>query len=1264
MPLSSAVLDRRAATARGHERLFAGNRRSQYQPTTLQVCPAPLWALLLSLIGAAGWTLVLMCVGAWALTINTMHEGFGIVRGADAFCTSSTLDTTIVGPSTAPSSNAATGCSLMSGKQLTLSGLNIPELSAAAAGAAVAMSFVGGSVLGQGMIAVRGPAAVDAATKVPMRVLIYNNNFANGAAVLVTGSYPPNSNVTISGNRFVSTQPCALMTVLTQVFVTVIAYIDTVPIVLGAGASIVSQYNTIDTNSGTTIHSIPFVVHSISFNNGSSAGIRGNSIKSHGFAPLPAQNTWVLLFDTGKSYVMGGTEGTLFRYLTPGAEWAFDDNTIYVTNENPNLAFVGNAPYVNAPSGGAFVIRRNFLEARPLTSGNVNNWCFSSSSGNTAANFTFRFEGNTVIAYGNNNMIATMGFTQFSGASLVSFVNNTITSAEATTGVRVQLTATVYKGTSRLIVEGNHLYSSVGATRLPAFMFMADTRFEDSSFVSFVGNSLDANIRTVAAPLLASEASSVYMSPAMRIVTCGSRFNGMPVRNRLLFNQIAADATVAAMPMDYCGQTVSESLIPTASVSHSSTASLTVSESLTTTVSASPSASASATLTATESLQATVSATAIATVTASLSPPPSTSASLLDTPTHSTSLNFTDTAAVNVTGSLMDSSTPSISLAPQATPSQAIPATPSVSAPATMSPSASLQLAATASSSTSASSSPIVPKATRTASASSTLYAFPESIPNNAPGEDTSVAEDIAAAAQEVLVPILPAHAAPRACRRLELLLLGSSVLAPILPPADHVGGLLLSTRSYGDALATSGLVLLLAAVAGLFVTLALMALRVRQNGLAIGAAAVAARFPATAFQCLIFLSPGAAVASGLALGYGRSLPTRGDDSAVAAAIGLVALVGAPVGWALLTMVAVRYAVRMQSASKTSGKFGGRTSHEGGGGGLFLVVADANATTAHPHRSADDEPLNRRGGSSRGCIGGRALLCGGVRPLTVARGLGPVVGDLGGCYPRADHDDASVGGSDGPVPVGAVGAALRSLVPAALPLTLLLSALIVGATGSCEHMPVVAAVLALLYAALIATLRPFTGYSHNGFEALWSVVAAIFLVWLYAAILASQGDDEERWASFARDGSKEGGTMRWADAFSSSERAAVTCLGGLLSCRYPFVLARALGVGMPRVVAVLPPVADADAEEGGEGPEAALLVPGSSGDGGYTPEHGLGDAYGYEEEEDAHEGEGAGNAFAAADDSDGSSLASSDYDGPEEEVLPEEEEEDIDGIEL
>ena len=410
---------------------------------------------------------------------------------------------------------------------------------------------------------------------------------------------------------------------------------------------------------------------------------------------------------------------------------------------------------------------------------------------------------------------------------------------------------------------------------------------------------------------------------------------------------------------------------------------------------------------------------------------------------------------------------------------------------------------------------------------------LPDPIPMNAADEDDEVRGVIeaAAAALAAHVAVLPLGNIPPSCRRLELLLLGSSVPSPVLTHAHGGRGLLLSEQSYGDALAASGLVLLAASAAGLVISLSLWA--VRRRGFA--DAATVARFLATALQIFVFLSPGAAIASGLAIGAAVG---NGEAVGVAPIAGAAVIAAAPVCWAIVVAVAVRRA--------TEGK------------GLVLSVAAAGAFGDKSLvAGADDDPLNdadpygaNHTAAPGGCLGGRVLLCGGVRPLAVAQRLGPLVGDLGGCYPHR-NTLATIANRD----AGPSGAALRSLVPAALPWALLITSGAVGASNACEHMPIAAAALIALYAALIAAFRPFTGYSHNAFEVLWSIVAAGLLVWL--------------WVAFAdADDGGGGGNVEWSDAFSPSEHAAVTCLGALLSCRYPFVLARALGVGFPCVASM------------------------------------------------------------------------------------------------
>ena len=398
----------------------------------------------------------------------------------------------------------------------------------------------------------------------------------------------------------------------------------------------------------------------------------------------------------------------------------------------------------------------------------------------------------------------------------------------------------------------------------------------------------------------------------------------------------------------------------------------------------------------------------------------------------------------------------------------------------------------------------------------------------------------------------------PSGCRRLEVLLLGSTVLSPVLSPSERRAqedgkgderswsyggdgyGLLFKRRSLADALATSGLVLTAAVAAGLLVVACVAALRWSRGGFV--GAAVSARFPATAIQCFVFLSHGAAIACGLSA----------SDGGATSAVGIAVLLVVPLAWAAAV---------------------GCCAPPAAVGGYTVAVASPSAVPRRANEYADDDPLTRGDAPATiagGCFGGRALLCGAVRPSALSASLGPVLGDIGGCYPHVFTGGDGVGESS---PVGGPGAALRSLLPAALPWALLVAAIVVKAVAACEHMALVATALVALYAAFVASLRPFTGHSHNAFEALWSAVAAGLLLWLWLAWDTS-ADEDGQWAA----------AVGWAHAFSPSERAAVTCLGVLLSCRYPFVLARALGVGVPRVVAIVDcrGVVRTSAEEAGE----------------------------------------------------------------------------------
>ena len=131
--------------------------------------------------------------------------------------------------------------------------------------------------------------------------------------------------------------------------------------------------------------------------------------------------------------------------------------------------------------------------------------------------------------------------------------------------------------------------------------------------------------------------------------------------------------------------------------------------------------------------------------------------------------------------------------------------------------------------------------------------------------------------------------------------------------------------------------------------------------------------------------------------------------------------------------------------------------------------------------------------------------------------------------------------------IDALRAHLLQHLPEFMVPALFVVSVVVGAVGACQHLPLACAVGVFLYAVLVAAVRPFLGVCHTATEVLWSACVAGCLVALWVVFNDSEGGDG-------------------ADVYSSQERAAVACLGCALSCRYPFILARALDVVLPRVV--------------------------------------------------------------------------------------------------
>ena len=290
---------------------------------------------------------------------------------------------------------------------------------------------------------------------------------------------------------------------------------------------------------------------------------------------------------------------------------------------------------------------------------------------------------------------------------------------------------------------------------------------------------------------------------------------------------------------------------------------------------------------------------------------------------------------------------------------------------------------------------------------------------------------------------------------------------------------------------------------------------------------ATVAAFPATAIECFGLLSHGAALASGLALGDA----IRGGSAAegldlVAAVVGAFAVVAAPFAWA-----AAARAVR-------------------GADGWSVAVApvgDEAAEARRLRRIGDDDDLPLPEGAyavpAAGAEGSlpparpqqTAFLCAAIRPASPARRLGPIAGDLSGRF---------VGSVAGPAVHGVLAA-------------LMLVAAAVGAAASdgCGAVLIAAGAAVGVYSVAVVAVRPYLGLWHNATEAVFGLAAAACLVaWGVASLT-----DEER----------SGGAAA-ASECPSGVSSLPYVLSGLANCRYPFIIARCLGVGVPSVARIVP----------------------------------------------------------------------------------------------
>eukprot|EP00744_Colponema_vietnamica_P030021 GILI01046548.1.p1 GENE.GILI01046548.1~~GILI01046548.1.p1 ORF type:complete len:190 (+),score=17.45 GILI01046548.1:60-572(+) len=117
----------------------------------------------------------------------------------------------------------------------------------------------------------------------------------------------------------------------------------------------------------------------------------------------------------------------------------------------------------------------------------------------------------------------------------------------------------------------------------------------------------------------------------------------------------------------------------------------------------------------------------------------------------------------------------------------------------------------------------------------------------------------------------------------------------------------------------------------------------------------------------------------------------------------------------------------------------------------------------------------------------------------------------------------------------------------AVPWLLFITSFVAAKIGSCDTVLLTSGVVYALYALSIAVARPYLGWLHNAVEGCMSIGAAVCLIIWYSV--------------FDHDASSTGG-------LPTSELACVTILVAISNCRFPFTLARALRVVLPKLVSM------------------------------------------------------------------------------------------------
>ena len=275
------------------------------------------------------------------------------------------------------------------------------------------------------------------------------------------------------------------------------------------------------------------------------------------------------------------------------------------------------------------------------------------------------------------------------------------------------------------------------------------------------------------------------------------------------------------------------------------------------------------------------------------------------------------------------------------------------------------------------------------------------------------------------------------------------------------------------------------------------------------------ARFPASAISCLLLLLAPSAVGAGLGLGS-LTGGVVGDDKRTSPqflggtiSISVIAIIITP---ALAPVLANRFC---------PGRY----------------VAIAKPTTHNPReRSNSNENTSRF-----------VFLCGAVRPNPpLVTAMGPIVADVASNHYWAPSITTSLLA----VLLWAGGFVGGSITANSKPF----ASNIADFPSNCAPIPFSLGAAALLYAIVIAVWRPFLGIFHNlGEVALSLILASTLLAWgIYLSLKSEESE------------------LLGADVDSLSDSSLAIITSAVCALRYPFIVARVLGVRLPFVLNISP----------------------------------------------------------------------------------------------